>query len=283
MRILLLAPDTMLGPVLELCLRNFGYNDVINISNNPKDKLFYDPEHNVYEIKNIINKTQPDIVINCLATLISESEQNHPKAVLVNSFLPHYLNSLSKEHHFKLIHRSTDCVFEGTLGDYTETSPLDATNFYGRTKALGEINNNYSLTLRVSLIGPDTNPNGESLFSWFMRQPEKVQGYSKVYWTGITTVEFAKIVDLSIKNQLVGLYNISNGEKITKSDLLRLFAEYYKPTTTIIDNPSKHSDKSLAKNPNFNFAIPSYDKMISNMYEWTNSYIKLYPFLQERN
>lgn len=281
MRLLLLAPDSMLGPVLEICLQDLGY-DVVKTSDDPKNKYFYDPEHHIYEIENIIQKTRPDIVVNCLATLIEESEQNHSKAILLNSFLPHYLDQLSTQYHFKFIHRSTDCVFEGTTGDYTEKSTPDATSFYGKTKLLGEVNNRHSLTLRASIIGPDTNPNGDSLFPWFMRQTHEIQGYSNVYWTGITTMEFARIINLGIKNNLVGLYNISNGEKIAKSHLLKLFAKYYRPDAIILENSTKHSDKSLVKNPDFEFAIPNYDKMINNMHEWTSSHAKLYPFLQER-
>lgn len=282
MRILLLDLDRMLGHVIKPCLENFGH-EVVTISNDTSSPNFYDPEHNVYRIEDIIANVKPDAVVNCLATLIEESETNHKKAVLVNSFLPNYLDELSTKYHFKFIHRSTDCIFEGTAGNYTETSIPDATNFYGRTKALGEINNDHTLTLRVSIIGPDQNPNGESLFPWFLRQTGEISGYSEVYWTGITTVEFARIIDLGLKNNLSGIYNISNGIKIKKSDLLRLFAKYYPlEGLSIIDNPTKKSDKSLFKSPKFDFNIPNYDTMISNMYDWTKSHPDFYPHLQER-
>lgn len=281
MRVLLLAPDTMLGPVLELCLKEYGY-DCITLSPDPDSNLYYDPEHHIYHIEDIIKITHPEAVINCLATLIEESSTNHSKAVLLNSFLPHYLDHLSAKYHFKFIHRSTDCVFEGTLGNYTESSIPDATNFYGRTKSLGEINNSRTLTLRASIIGPDTNESGDSLFPWFLRQSGSVQGYSNVYWTGITTLEFARIIDLCLQHNLAGLYNVSNGAKIAKSDLLRLFLNYYPRDIQIIDNGTKHSDKSLQKSPNFDFKIPNYDTMISNMQNWTNAHPELYPHLQER-
>lgn len=281
MHILLLDLGQMLGHILKPCLEDFGYQ-VTTISENPTSPVYYNPEQDVYAIENIIQSTQPDVVVNCIASWIQASEDHHARAALLNSFLPHFLDDLSQKHHFKLIHRSTDCVFEGTIGNYTEASVPDATSFYGKTKALGEVNNDHSLTLRVSIIGPDPNPAGDSLFPWFLRQSGTVTGYSRVFWTGVTTMEFARILDLSIKNHLTGLYNVSNGEKIAKSDLLRLFAKYYPlDHLTINDNDDKKSDKSLI--PSYDFKIPNYDIMINNMRKWTDAHAELYPHLQERS
>ncbi len=281
MRILVLDTDGMIGHVLKVYLEDHGH-DIITISANSSDINFYDPEHNVYRIEEIISRTRPDAVINCIASLIQESENNHPRAILLNSFLPHYLDALSSKYHFKLIHRSTDCVFEGTTGHYTESSTPDATNFYGRTKALGEVNNDHTLTLRVSIIGPDQNPDGESLFSWFIQQSGTISGYSNVYWTGVTTIEFARIIELCLLHNLSGIYNVSNGSKIAKADLLRLFVKYFPAPLTINDDPAKHCDKSLTKNPDFDFNIPNYDTMIRDMRDWIVSHINLYPHLKER-
>ncbi len=274
MRILILDLDQMLGHVLKLFFEDHGHEVVVSSS---------DPSNDDYHhIEETIAKIQPDAVINCIASLIQDSEINHARAVLLNSFLPHYLDSLSQKYSFKLVHRSTDCIFEGTTGNYTEASVPDATSFYGKTKALGEVNNDRTLTLRVSIIGPDQNPNGESLFPWFLRQTDIISGYSQVFWTGITTIEFARIIELGLKNNLSGIYNVSNGSKIAKSDLLRLFAKYYPTDVNIIDNPNKQCDKSLVASTKFNFEIPSYDEMIKNMREWTDAHTELYPLLRER-
>jgi dTDP-4-dehydrorhamnose reductase len=281
MRILLLDLDGMLSHVIKPCLENYGY-EVFVTSNNPSEANYYEPEKDVYHIKNLLSEIKPDIVVNCIASLIQESEENHPRAILLNSYLPHYLDSLSREFKFKLIHRSTDCIFEGTTGNYTESSTPDAASFYGKTKALGEVNNDRTLTLRVSIIGPDQNKDGDSLFPWFLRQTGEVSGYSEVYWTGVTTLEFARIIDLGIKNQLTGVYNISNGEKTSKYELLQLFAKYYPSKLVITENSTKKSDKSLVANSQFDFQIPNYDEMIKNMREWTDSHLELYPYLRER-
>ena len=281
MRILLLDLDGMLSHVIKPCLENYGY-EVFVTTDDPSNDNYYDPEHDIFSIEKQIVNIKPDVVVNCIASLIQESENNHPRAILLNSFLPHYLDSLSKKHHFKLIHRSTDCVFEGTTGNYTESSNPDATSFYGKTKALGEVNNQRTLTLRVSIIGPDQNKNGDSLFPWFLRQTGKISGYANVYWTGITTMEFARVINSSIKNNLSGIYNVSNGEKISKLELLQLFQKYYPIKLIITENTDRKSDKSLTKNSQFDFQIPTYDEMIKNMREWTDSHIELYPYLRER-
>ena len=128
----------------------------------------------------------------------------------------------------KLIHISTDCVFSGRQGMYADNDFRDADDIYGRSKALGEIFSDKDLTIRTSIIGPELKRYGEGLFHWFMSQRERVNGYTKVFWSGVTTLELAKAIEYSLDNDVTGLFQLSNGVRISKYDLLVLFNEIFK-------------------------------------------------------
>ena len=177
---------------------------------------------------------------------------------------------------FKFIHISTDCVFSGKIGNYTEDSFQDATSFYGRSKALGEINNDRSVTLRTSIIGPDINEKGIGLFNWFMKQTGEVQGFTNVIWTGVTTVELAKQIEFAIKQDLKGLYNVVNGNTIDKYSLLQLFKEKFNKEINIVPNGEQVSKKTLLPSQKCHFDIPSYEQMIEEMKNWIIEHKELY-------
>jgi dTDP-4-dehydrorhamnose reductase len=162
-------------------------------------------------------------------------------------------------------------------GGYTEDSPKDATSFYGQSKALGEINNDTNLTLRTSIVGPDANPNGVGLFKWFMDQEGEVGGFDKVYWSGVTTIQLAKAIEVAIENNLCGLRHVANGEKIDKYSLLELFKKHFNKPITIYKKSDYVSDKSIVCTTDFDFKVPSYDQMVREMGEWVMRHESLYP------
>lgn len=267
-KILIIGENGMLGHVVKHYFEKENY-DVYATSRKKESNFFFDAEKNIYEIENIINKINPDIIINCIGILNKKAEERKDLAILINSYLPHYLDELSKKYNFKFIHISTDCVFEGSLGNYAENSPKDAKSFYGKTKALGEIENDRSVTLRTSIIGPDKNSNGIGLFKWFMDSTDEVKGYTKAIWTGVTTIELAKQIKVTIDNNLTGLYHVINGEKIDKYSLLMLIKEVFNKEIIIIPDDSYVCDKSLiVKNEDFKFSVPSYKTMIEEMKDW---------------
>ena len=190
MRILVLGKSGMLGHVVYNHFKENGYT--VFGTTQTDEEIEWDAYLNLEKIEDIIQEVKPDAVVNCIGILNQVCEANKPLAVKLNSLLPHYIDSLSEKYNFKFVHVSTDCVFEGTTGKYDETVPSDATSFYGRSKALGEIRNDRSVTLRTSIVGPDANPKGIGLFQWFMKQENEVGGYSKVIWTGVTTIELAR-------------------------------------------------------------------------------------------
>lgn len=230
-------------------------------------------------IEDVIGKGEFDAVINCIGILNKNAEINKHEAVFLNSYLPHYLSSLTKNIETKVIQMSTDCVFSGKSGNYVENSFRDGVTFYDRSKALGELENNKDLTFRNSIIGPDMNKDGIGLFNWFMKQSGEIKGYAKAIWTGITTLTLAKAMEKATKDNLVGLYHLVNNVPITKYELLKLFNKYFKnDQLTINKSDDIILNKSLIDNRNdFYFIVPSYEDMIKDMKEWIINHKELYP------
>lgn len=275
MRILVLGKNGMLGHVVYNHFKENGYTVY---GTTQTTDIVWDAYENLEGIEDIIKEVKPDAVINCIGILNQVCEANKPLAVKLNSLLPHYIDSLSEKYNFKFVHVSTDCVFEGTIGKYDETVPSDATSFYGRSKALGEVRNDRSVTLRTSIVGPDSNPKGIGLFQWFMKQENEVGGYSKVIWTGVTTIELAKQIEVAIKNNLTGLNHVVNNEFISKKDLLILFKESFNKNIIINDNDSVVSEKTLVRtDKSYNFDVPSYKQMVEEMRTWVDNHKELYP------
>lgn len=279
MKILILGSEGMLGHVVKRYFEINGYETYCT-SRNKKNKYYFDVMENISKIDLIVEEIKPDVVINCIGILNKVAEENKKLAVMINSYLPHYLDELSSQKNYKFIHVSTDCVFDGKKGQYSKDNFRDATSFYGQSKALGEINNNRNITLRTSIVGPDENPNGIGLFQWFMNQENTAKGYTKVIWTGITTIQFAKCMKEAIENNLSGLFHVINGKEISKYDLLNLFNKYFNKNITIFPDDSYSSNKSLILNDNdFKFNIPSYDAMVKEMKDWVILNKDLYPNL----
>lgn len=208
------------------------------------------------DIEDVINLEDYNLVVNCIGLL--HNEKDIIKLKKVNTEFPKLLEELSNKYGFKLIHISTDCVFSGEKGSYTVDDIPDATEPYGITKAQGEVD----LTLRTSIIGHDDLKKGIGLLNWFLEQ-EECNGYKETYWSGVTTLELAKVIEKCATLDLRGILQVTNGEKISKYDLLNLIKEVYELNTTINPDYSKANDKSLV--PNYDFEIPSYKQMIKEM------------------
>jgi dTDP-4-dehydrorhamnose reductase len=197
-------------------------------------------------LDSIFKKVSPNVVINCVGIVKQSIEQeNQCSTLLLNSVLPHRLVRLCEINNSRLIHISTDCVFSGVRGMYTESDLPDATDFYGLSKLLGEVNSLNSLTIRTSIIGHGINTN-HGLIDWFLRQEEQVEGYSNAIFSGLPTVEVARVVGLLIINEpkLNGLFHLS-GDPISKLDLLKLVAKVYGKKIDIVPSDVVKIDRSL--------------------------------------
>ena len=230
-------------------------------------------------IKKVVLEGNYDAIINAIGILNRDAEDNKPQAVLLNSYLPHYLSEITKDTKTRVIHMSTDCVFSGKTGGYDESSLRDGETFYDRSKALGELENQKDLTFRNSIIGPDLNGEGIGLFNWFMKQTGEINGYTKAMWTGVTTLTLAKAMESAVQQGLTGIYNLVNNQIISKYELLRLFNKHMKDGQVMIaPSDAVEVDKSLINNrSDFSFVVPSYEQMIIEMKEWIEHHKELYP------
>lgn len=228
------------------------------------------------KLKKIVENNY-DYIINCVGILNKSAEEQVDLAIQINSYLPHFLSKITKNLSTSVIHLSTDCVFSGTRGNYKEIDFPDGETYYDRTKALGELIDDKNLTFRNSIIGPDINENGIGLFNWFMKQNEKIYGYEKSIWSGVTTLTLAKAIHQASYEKLTGLYHLTNNSKINKYELLKLIDFYTGHNLKIQKVNGVSHDKSIRNTrTDFSFIVPSYETQIKEMVEWVNNHKNLY-------
>lgn len=267
-KILLFGATGMAGHMAYYYLQRTGKYDIVNVVYRTKltvDSIVLDVT-NTDAVRRVVYDIQPDIILNCIGVLIKGSREHPDNAILLNAWFPHFLKKLSDEVNSMLIHISTDCVFSGKKGNYTEFDFRDADDIYGRSKALGEVINDKDLTIRTSIIGPELKQNGEGLFHWFMHQKGEINGYLTAIWGGVTTLELAKAIDVAISQKVTGLVQLSNGTGISKYDLLMLFKEIWHKDIIIIPFEGNVIDKSIAESTKFNYKVPSYREMLLDQY-----------------
>jgi dTDP-4-dehydrorhamnose reductase len=236
-------------------------------------------------IRKLISENKFDSVVNCIGILNQFAEENKDSATFLNSYFPHFLAEVTANTETQVIHMSTDCVFSGKRGGYIEGDFRDGETFYDRTKALGELEDNKNITLRNSIIGPDINSEGIGLLNWFMKQNGKINGYTKSMWTGQTTLQLAKTIEMAAKEKAHGLYNAVPDHSISKYDLVLLFNHYLREDSLTI-NPIEgiRADKSLKRTKyDFSYLIPDYETMLAELAEWMKKHKKNYPHYNFKN
>jgi dTDP-4-dehydrorhamnose reductase len=190
------------------------------------------------------------------------------------------LEEVTKETQTKIIHISTDCVFSGKEGGYTENDFKNGIGFYSQSKALGELTNNKDVTIRTSIIGPELNQNGIGLFHWFMSQSDQshLKGFTKAFWSGLTTLELAKVVLEIIDQNISGLIQVAPTTKIDKYSLISLFNTIYKNGKMAIDAQDDYQvDKSLVSiRTDFDYQVPNYQQMLVTQKEWILKHPSIY-------
>lgn len=272
-KILVLGSSGMLGHILVDTIKskkNFQLSNIARRKTIFNDTVICDVT-DFNDLEENIKKLSPDFIINCVGVLINESEINPKNAILINAYLPHFLESISEKQNFQLIHISTDCVFNGSIGNYHEGSKKDAKDIYGISKGLGEIISPNHLTIRTSIIGPEIKNHTEGLFEWVLKnKSKKIDGYSESIWSGVTTLVLSKGIIYCIEHNIKGLLHIASN-KISKFDLICIINEVYNLGVTIKKVKGKKSDKSLISNrKDFLFKIPSHFQMISEMSDFMN-------------
>lgn len=232
-------------------------------------------------LKGIIYAVNPKVILNCIGITKRKIDINSPLEVLtINSVFPHQLANWAKPNKKRIIHFSTDCVFDGKIGNYNETSLTTAEDIYGRTKALGEINYNHTLTLRSSFIGQELFDRTE-LLDWFLSQDGKqVSGYKNTLYSGVSSLFMARVVTDIISNfpNLSGLYQLAPDKPISKYELLSIAKEAFDVNVKIIPE-EKHVhhptlDASKLKSE-INLVVPSWKEMMKELASDKEFYSKL--------
>jgi dTDP-4-dehydrorhamnose reductase len=274
-KVLVLGNKGMLGHVLYKTFQSNEHTlkyDIIGInrSDDKRDNKSYLLDVlNFEKLEQFINTQKPKYVVNCIGTLVETSINNPSLAIKTNSLLPHFLNDISEKYNFKLIHISTDCVFDGKKGMYKESDKKTETNYYGLTKNLGEIDNTKNLTIRTSIIGPELKLNTTGLFNWIINQKGKsISGYSNVIWSGLTTIELAKFIIWSLDKDITGIVHATNSIGISKYDLIKITNEIFDLNIDLIKNDNYNKDKTLLNNKINKYKFPTYSEMIKQMKIW---------------
>jgi len=198
------------------------------------------------DLGSLLCEVRPDVVINCIGLVkqLAVSE-DHVAAITINSLLPHRLARTCEGVGARFVQISTDCVFAGTGSMYTEEDFADAPDLYGRSKYLGEVDYPHAITLRTSIIGHEL-ATSHGLIAWFLAQRDGVKGFTKAVFSGLPTVELARVArDFVLPHpELHGVYHVS-AEPISKYDLLRLVARTYGKHITITPDDGVAIDRSL--------------------------------------
>ncbi len=254
--------ETAYGPVQNHRFCEFDFNLIY------QDYLkgFKDLATSISFKKFIDDIGQIDYVINCAGIIIPHSLKDPANTMFINSALPHLLSSVYKE---RMIHVTTDCIYNGLEGfPYDENSDANSTDLYGLSKWLGEPKD--CLTLRTSIVGPEIS-GFLSLLEWFKNQNgQTIKGFTKHFWNGVTTKQFAIICDKIIENRndfpQNGLFHIFSNT-VSKYEMLLKFQEKYKIDCKIIPDDSKGINRTLATIYPVcsKLQVPSFDEMLGNL------------------
>ncbi|RCX19777.1 dTDP-4-dehydrorhamnose reductase [Fontibacillus phaseoli] len=271
MKLLIIGGNGMAGHLLVKYFHRQDRHSVFYTSRDVRDPhgLVLDASDS-FLVEKVVESVRPDIIINAVGVLNQFAEADKINAYHINGFLPHRLQRSADSIGARLIHISTDCVFEGTKGGYSEADEPDGTSVYAVTKALGEIHAPGHLTIRTSIIGPEIRANRIGLMNWFMHSEGKVTGYRNVMWNGVTTLELAKAIDRVMDSPLSGLIHLAHHSPISKHDLLLLMQEIWGlQHITIIPAETPVQDRTLVSTrSDWSYEVPHYREMLKEMERW---------------
>tara|TARA_B110000238_G_C16137837_1_gene444666 strand:- start:2518 stop:3387 length:870 start_codon:yes stop_codon:yes gene_type:complete len=288
MRILILGVSGLIGHQLyQEFLQNHETYGTLHRNKRAYGNLKLFSGHNIIEsvdvnnfefLTGVINTVNPDVILNCAGiTKRKITGENMLETLQVNALFPHKLAEWALINKKRVIHFSTDCVFNGETGNYSEDSLTTAEDLYGRTKALGEIKYPHTLTIRSSFIGRELFDNTE-LLEWFLSQDgKKINGFKKTYYSGVSTIFMSKVVNKIITEypNLSGLYQLAPEKAISKYELLCIAKNAFNlnveilPDELHIHNPTLNSTK-LRKE--INLIIPTWEDMMIELAQEKNKY-----------
>ena len=268
MKIIILGSTGILGRTLQHYLSDKKI-DFITLSRNKNNNRNINLKNfsNFKKLEQIIFKVKPTHVINCIGvTKFNNTYENKELTNSLNTKMPIYLAKFCKLNKIYLLHISTDCVFSGKKGNYSDFSLKDSKDLYGLSKSKGEVKNKFTSTIRTSFIGPELNTR-KSLLSWFLNEKQIVKGYSKAFFSGLTSLELCKIIfNYFIKKNFLQNKIINVGSRrISKYILLKKIRKIFKKKVDILRYQNFTIDRSL-NSKKFrkltNYKIVKWDKML---------------------
>ena len=281
MRILILGGNGMLGHQLFKHLAEDHEVKVTlrqDLSVYEKFNLFHpDNSFNGINVRSadqlieVLGEFQPQAIVNAVGIIKQRpSARESIPSLEINSLFPHRLAILCNNIGARMIHLSTDCVFSGKKGNYREDDPSDALDLYGKSKYLGEVNEQYCITLRTSVIGRELSRK-KSLLEWFLAQKRSIKGFKKAIFSGFTTQELSRIIEMILTQHpyTSGIYHVSS-DPISKFDLLSLIKEGLNLPVEIIPDKSFVCDRSLDSSKfrqEFSYNPPTWEEMVSELCE----------------
>ncbi|MEN9644805.1 MAG: hypothetical protein RL238_1474 [Actinomycetota bacterium] len=214
------------------------------------DRLVTDVDvRNSADIARALEQARPTAVVNCAGTVKQRTEVSTAEMIATNALFPHLLADACDAVGARLVHVSTDCVFVGTGGEdrpfgYGIEHTPDATDLYGRSKLLGEVDVAPHLTVRTSMVGLELG--GRSgLLSWFLHAPPDVSGYPNATFSGLSTPVLAReLLRLTFRPDIVGLHHLT-GPAIDKLTLLEMFRDAFRPEVRVGRDERVHVDRRL--------------------------------------
>jgi len=283
MRILVLGASGMLGNAMFRVLDEHEDLEVFGTARSNEVERFFPAKisqrlmtgidvANQDVLMNTFCQVRPKVVINCVGLIKQLAEASDPlRSIPVNALLPHRLARLCDVSGARLVHISTDCVFSGETGGYTESDLSDARDLYGVSKYLGEVHYPDSITLRTSIIGHALN-SSNGLIDWFLGQQGQCRGFTRALFSGLPTVTLAQIVrDVIIPDSgLHGLYHVG-ADPITKFDLLKLVAEVYGKSIEITPDDSLQINRSLSAGrfrAATGYVVPEWPELVRVMHSY---------------
>lgn len=281
MKVLVIGATGMLGYSLFQNLRDYPGLEVFGTVRSlaSKDQFFAGCQDSLIQgvdvshfdaLQQAVVLVKPDVIINCVGLIKQYNiSAQHVDAIVINSLLPHQLAQICNAQGCKLIHFSTDCVFDGKTGGYLEDDTPSAVDLYGRSKALGEVDYNPHLTLRTSIIGHEL-ASSVSLVEWFLSQQDRVKGYSRAVFSGLPTCVIARLLAESIlpNHALTGMYHLSV-DPVDKYRLLTLITETYGKAIEMDEFTEFEIDRSLNSDwlrKDAKLTIPEWPALIVEMH-----------------
>ncbi len=197
-------------------------------------------------VERAVAAVEPDVVVNCIGIVKQLRAAHDPIAsISINSLFPHRVAQLCRREGARLIQISTDCVFSGRTGGYSERDIPDPVDLYGRSKLLGEVADGDCLTVRTSIIGRELS-GANGLLEWFLAQEQSVRGFRRAIFSGLTTHALARVLAAVISEHpaLRGIRHVASAP-ISKHDLLCMLRDAYRSSVEVVPDDDVVIDRSL--------------------------------------